>query len=386
MAAEQKPEHEKGPFEEIRREVIESRNLVIKADNQLKTIHAELKMIGKRQEDGQRRQWLATGVAYALFVVLCVGASIGITAARSSSASSERERLEKELGEARGQVETRKAEQGTAEKAQRAAADLLRKLASPNAEERLEAAEGVAKLDSAKLSPLERQALADRADGVRREAGAAALERGKTAFRRQEYANAAKDLGRALAFNPADADALETSFMLGSALVQLRKPEEAIPLLHRAVVEDKRAKTRDLAMLLLAQAYEQTSQFDKAAEVCREALGSYPNSEFTAQLKARLTSAKRGMGVAVDAPAPAPAAAPPAPAPEPIRQPLRPPPPAAAPGGAAKPPAPPAAAPAAVAKPPAAAAPAAAVKPPAAAAPGAAAKPPAAAPAKPPGQ
>ncbi|MHB8876076.1 MAG: tetratricopeptide repeat protein [Myxococcaceae bacterium] len=322
MAPEPRTESEKGPLEEIRREVIESRNLVIKTDNLLKNLHAELKMVGKRQEDGLKRQWLATGVAYALFVALCVGGAIGVSVARSASSSAERERLEKDLAEARTQLDTRKAEYAAEEKAQRSATDLLRKLSSTSPEERLEAAESVAKLDSSRLSGLERQALADRADGVRKEAASAALDRGRAAYRRQEFAAAAKDLARAMTMNPADSETLETSFMLGSSLAQIRKPDEAIPHLQRFVSEDKRAKTRDVAMLLLAQSYDQTSQFEKAAETAREALATYPNSEYVPQLKNRLSAAKRGMGGTTVEPV-APPAAPAAPA-EPQRQPLRP--------------------------------------------------------------
>ena len=43
-------ETDKG-LDDIRREVIESRNLVIKTDNLLKNLHAELKVVGKRQEE-----------------------------------------------------------------------------------------------------------------------------------------------------------------------------------------------------------------------------------------------------------------------------------------------------------------------------------------------
>ncbi len=352
MSPDAKPDAERG-FEEIRREVIESRNLVIKTDNQIKNLHAELKQVSKRQDDALRRTWVATGVAYLLFVSLCVAGAVGISAARTASAGAERDRLAKDLADAKAQLDAVKADREVAEKLQHSAGELLRRLSTGSAEERLEAADGLSKLDSERLSTLERQALAERVDAARREASAAALDHGKAAYRRQDYAAAAKDLGRAVALHAADGEALETSFMLGAALAQTRRPDEAISPLKRFITEDRHAKTRDLALLYLAQAYEQTSQFDKAAEAAREALSTYPNSELTAQLKSRLASAKRGLAGAAAA---EPAAAPPAA--EAPRQPLRAPvtapseaahPPSAAPGAAAHaatPAAPPAAAPA----------------------------------------
>ena len=74
MASEQKADVEK-ELTEIRKEVIEARNLVIKTDNVLKNLHAEVKAVSKRHEDWQRKQWISSGVAYALFAILAVGAA-----------------------------------------------------------------------------------------------------------------------------------------------------------------------------------------------------------------------------------------------------------------------------------------------------------------------
>ena len=54
---------------DLRREIVEARNLVIKSDNLLKNLHAEVKAVGKRHEDLQKRQWLSSAVAYVLFAM-----------------------------------------------------------------------------------------------------------------------------------------------------------------------------------------------------------------------------------------------------------------------------------------------------------------------------
>jgi hypothetical protein len=70
------------------------------------------------------------------------------------------------------------------------------------------------------------------------------------------------------------------------------------------VAEEKRSKLRKHAMLLLAQSYEQAGQLEKALEVARLALASYPNSEFAPQFRSRLGSVKRVLAAnAGDAPA-----------------------------------------------------------------------------------
>ncbi|HYV49697.1 MAG TPA: outer membrane protein assembly factor BamD [Myxococcaceae bacterium] len=306
---------------EIRKEVIESRNLVIKTDNLLKNLHAEMKMVGKRQEDFQKRQWISSAAAYVAFAVIAVGGGLMISTARTAGAGAEKERLEKQVAELTQQVEKQKADAQALAGAQRNASDVYRNMTTLPGDERLRGVDQLAKLDTTKLSALERQALTDKADQLRREIGQATFERGKAAFRKNDMPAVVTDLGHFINMNPDQQDLLEASFFLGIAYNQLRKHEQAVPLLARFVTEDKKSKSRDYAMLLLAQSYQETNQLDKAAQVARDGLSQYPNSEFAPQMKGRLSTVKRlqsggaadgadpAAGTPGTAAAPAPAAA-----------------------------------------------------------------------------
>jgi len=331
MAAETKPVEVEKELTEIRKEVIEARNLVIKTDNLLKNLHAEVKVVGKRHEDFQRRQWISSGVAYALFAILAVGAAFMVANARTSTASAERERLEKSVAELTSQLEKQRAELAANQSAQRSAADVYKLMTTLPGDERLKGIDALVKLDTSRLSGLERQALNDRATLLRKEIGDSAFERGKAAFRRNDMKAAAEDLARFMAMNPTEADALDASFFLGAAYNSINQHDKAAPLLARFVEGDKKSKTRDYAMVLLAQSYQETNQLDKALATIRDAIGNYPASQYLGAMKARLNSAKRAAGLTTDAPAvpgapaaaapaptaaaPAPAAAAPAPAP-----------------------------------------------------------------------
>jgi len=313
MAAETKPVEIEKELTEIRKEVIEARNLVIKTDNLLKNLHAEVKAVGKRHEDFQRRQWISSGVAYALFAVLAVGGAFMVANARNSTAGAERERLEKAVAELTSQMEKQRAELAANQSSQRAAADVYKLMTTLPGDERLKGIDALVKLDTSRLSVLERQALNDRAALLRKEIGDTAFERGKAAFRRNEMKAAADDLARFMAMNPSEADALDASFFLGAAYNSINQHDKAAPLLARFVEGDKKSKTRDYAMVLLAQSYQETNQLDKALATIRDAIGNYPASQYLGAMKARLNSAKRQAGLIPDAPA-APAAAAPAPA------------------------------------------------------------------------
>jgi tetratricopeptide (TPR) repeat protein len=286
---------------EIRREVIEGRNLVIRTDNLLKTLHAEVKAFGGRQKDFERRQLLSSAAAYVLFAVLAGTAALLVGGARASLANTERDKAVADLKTLTQTMEKERGEQAAAASARKAATDAYRMMTELPGDRRLEGITALSKVDQAKLDPLERQALTDRGAALRHELGQTAFDRGKTAFRRSEWAAATEDLTRFLAMNPSEPEQVEASFMLGNALIQQRKFEPAIAPLQRFVEKDRRSKNREWAMALLAQAHEQTGHPEQAAAVAREALGMYPASQFTPLLKARLSTAKRAMAGSAEA-------------------------------------------------------------------------------------
>ncbi len=280
---------------DIRREVIESRTLVIRADNQLKTLHAEVKTVGRRLDAAIAHQRMASAAAYALFALLAVGAGVVVSVVRGAVAAHERETLTQRLAEATSALEQSKAQAATASTASQNAGEAYRMLAEGSLDDRLKAVPSLARLDAANLTPLERRALQERVALTRREIGATALERGRQANRRGEPAAAAEELARFLALDPPEPEALEASFLLGAAYAHSARPNEAIPLLARVVDKDRRAKSHEEAMALLSLAYEQTGQPAHAAEVARAALESAPASPWAPAFRSRLAAARRAL-------------------------------------------------------------------------------------------
>ncbi|OJT21676.1 hypothetical protein BO221_26860 [Archangium sp. Cb G35] len=327
MAAETKPEQNK-ELSEIRKEVIEARNLVIKTDSLLKNLHAEVKAIGKRHEDLQKRQWISSGVAYAIFAALCVAGAVMVSSAKSSGATAERERLEKAVAELTTQLDKQRTETTAMQTSQRQAAEVFRLMTTLPGDERLKGVDELVKLDTSKLTQLERHALNDKAAQLRREIGDAALERGKAAFRRNDMKTAIEEITRFVAMNPPAEQLVETSFFLGVAYNMEKKHEQAVPQLTRYIESDRRAKNRDYAMLLLAQSLQETNQLEKAVQMVNDGVTQHPASEYISQFRGRLSTVRRlmsgGTAAAATVPAagtPAPTAAPAGGAPAPAAQP-----------------------------------------------------------------
>jgi TolA-binding protein len=321
-AVEMKPEQGK-ELSEIRKEVIEARNLVIKTDSLLKNLHAEVKAIGKRHEELQKRQWISSGVAYAIFAALCVAGAVVVSSARTSTASSERERLEKTVVELTTQLEKQRGDAAATQTSQRDAAEVFRMMTTLPGDERLKGVDALVKLDTSKLTQLERHALNDKAAQLRREIGDAAFERGKSAFRRNDMKTTIEEMSRFVAMNPPAEQLLDASFFLGIAYNMEKKHDLAVPLLARFVEGDKKAKNRDYAMLLLAQSYQEIGQPEKAIQTATEGVTQHPASEFISQFRGRIATVRRAMAGGAEAAA-QPAAQPAAPAAQPAAQPAAP--------------------------------------------------------------
>jgi TolA-binding protein len=320
-------------LDDIRREVIESRNLVIKTDNLLKNLHAELKLVGKRQEDFERRQWISSGVVYLGFLALCAAGAFLVSNARTSNAAAEKERLDKQVAELTQKVEQQRTEMQAAQASEQRAAEVYRQMTTTTGDDRLRAVDALGKLDMKALSPFAQRALQDRATLIRKEVGGGMLERGRKAYLRNEWGTAAEEMTRFLALNPPEDDMYEATYALGYSLFQQHKFDQSLPHLERFVAGDKKLKNRDYAMIMLVQVYDSLGQKDKGTELCKDALVQYPNSEFANGFRMRLRRVEgAGQGATGAAPAPAPAAPGATPTPtattpaaaEPVRQPLKP--------------------------------------------------------------
>jgi tetratricopeptide (TPR) repeat protein len=276
-------------FEEIKREVVESRNLVIKTDSLLKNLHAELKLLGKQQGDFRRKIWVSSATAYVLFALLCGLGAVSISGLRTSSSNAELKKAEKVASEAHLHMQEMKEERQLKETALRQAADAFRMMSALQEDERLKGIEALSKLEADKLPVLVKEMLSDKAEQLEKEIGALAFERGKQAMRRQEFAAAIPALTQFIGLKPPESEMLEASLLLGNALVQTRSNAAAVEHLQRYVSASKRGRSREFAQLLLVQALDATGARDEATKVAREALDSNPNGEFSGNFRSRLS-------------------------------------------------------------------------------------------------
>jgi tetratricopeptide (TPR) repeat protein len=273
---------------DLRREVIESRNLVIKTDNLLKNLHAELKQMGRKQELFEKRHMTTSVAAYFLFATI---ATIGAFSFARSEIRGAREEATANEGKVKqltqdldAQRRIESSRRDASEKAARAFDLLGSEKEGPG---QTLAMDQALHLDRQLLSRLEAKALDDRAAGMKTKMAQAALERGNAAFRRNDWNGASQELTRYVELEPRVEEPM-VWFRLGNALTQAKEHQRAIPPLENFIKSTGGTKTAQYAGYLLGTNYEESGSADKAQKAYERALALYPSSEFSSLIRGRL--------------------------------------------------------------------------------------------------
>jgi tetratricopeptide (TPR) repeat protein len=277
-----------GDISALRREVIEARNLVIKTDNLLKNLHAELKQMGRKHEEQEKRHWMTSVAAYVGFVVLAAAGAIAYANAEVRTARGDAQANEARAASLQKDAEKIKSADQLRRESSEKALRVYDMLGSEKEGAALNQAMTQAMhLDRAQLSALEGKAIDDRAAGMKRQLAEAARSAGESAYRRQDWKAASQDLGRYVELEPKVSDNM-IWFHLGSARMQTKEFQGAIQPLESFLKGTGGTKTAQYAGLLLGQAYEEVGNPNRAREAYTRAESLYPGSEFAPAIRNRM--------------------------------------------------------------------------------------------------
>ena len=294
----------------LRKEVIEARNLIIKTDNLLKNLHAELKQMGRKHEEQEKRHWMTSVTAYIAFAVIAAVGAIAYARAEVRTARDEAQSNEaRAIALQKDAERIKSADQGrkdTSEKALRVYELLGSEKEGPGLNQAMSQA---LHLDRNQLSTLEARAIEDRAAGMKQRMADLALAAGQSAFRRQDWKGVSEQLGRYVELQPKVDDG-QVWFHLGSARIQTKEYPGAVVPLENFLKSTGGTKTAQYAGMLLGQAYEETGNNHKARDAYERAEKLYPGSDFAPMIRNRLrrvnAALNGGPGANLAAPTPAP--------------------------------------------------------------------------------
>jgi TolA-binding protein len=260
---------------EIKKEIIESRGLIIKTNNLTNALGADIKAIAKRQASHERRTWWNSVLAYALLGTACLFGFRLLLDVSIREMEVEKEHLEQEAKRLRGAVDE---EVRRAEKRTQAEAKALQFYELVKQKQRAEAIERWSELTKEQLSPAERAMYRDVVARFTSELSLEAYQTGLELLRTGRYAEATESFQDAIRLDEGAAHIPQVRFQLALALKQLGKPAQAKVELDRVLEQSSDKDIHVEATWLLAQVLEDLGDLDEARAQLRKLMAKWPRS------------------------------------------------------------------------------------------------------------
>jgi len=272
---------------EIKREIIESRGLVIKTNNLTNALSADIKSIAKRQQGNERRLAWNSATAYVVSIVVLLGVFKYGFDARVDAVETTGKHLREENARLRQEVEELRQRETDREAAELEAAkyyDFVRQ------NKRLELIKGWENMRGKPLSKAEDLFFADAIEKAKNEQSALLYVQGLDAVRLQRWQEAATAFEESLRYDEAGATALRARLELASAYRKLRRQKDAVVLLEQLAESTVDKEAQDNALELLALCQTELEAFNDAKETWRTLLRKFPDSHYALEAKQALQS------------------------------------------------------------------------------------------------
>lgn len=275
---------------EIKREIIESRGLLIKSSNLVNSLAADLKSIAKRQVGYERRFTWNSGVAYVLFAAICFGVFWLASSQRYAELLTQVESLESETESLRAELsdETERAERRT--RAEASASEFYRLIRERR---RAEAVEAYAEIRHEELSAAEAAFFRDTIDQFQTDLSVAAYNAGLDLVRTGRYAEAAESFQESLRLSEDAPHTPAVRLELARALRRLGHDARAKDLAAEVAEQTVDRELQDDALLLFAECAEALGEIDEARAALRTYLRRWPRGAFAVDVRQHLSDLNR---------------------------------------------------------------------------------------------
>jgi TolA-binding protein len=272
---------------EIKREIIESRGLVIKTNNLTNALSADIKSIAKRQQGYERRLAWNSATAYVVFVVVvfaalkfAVDARVEAIDATSKHLRDENARYKQELDELKQRDDERKAAELEAAKFY----DLLKQ------GKRADLIRGWEAMKAKPLTTAEAELLGDAVEKARAELATQLYLQGMESSRLQRWQEAASAFEESLRYQESGAVSQPARLELASAYRKLRKQKDAIAVLLPLTEQGSDKEVQDDALEQLAWCQTEIEAWNDAKNTWRTLLRRFPDSHYAGEAKLALQS------------------------------------------------------------------------------------------------
>jgi len=271
---------------EIKREIIESRGLVIKTNNLTNALSADLKSIAKRQQSYEQRLSWNSATAYIVFVLVVFtalkfawDARVDSVTAETQQKTAENERLRKENRE----LEKREESAARAEAKAQAFYELVRQ------NKRVDVIDGFEGLKNEPLTKTELAFFADASVRARTELAREEFLLGQDKSRLQRWQEAATAFEDSLRVKDDSAVAPDAKLGLAEAYRHLSRQRDAVAILTQLLESSPDKELEDDALYNLARCQTDLQAWNDAKTAWRQLIRRFPDSHFVPEARLELS-------------------------------------------------------------------------------------------------
>lgn len=248
-------------IKETRREVIETRNLNIKSDNNMRSLFAELKKVSDNQKRSEKKMRVSSIGAYVLFVIIISTFAIMISTVISGNYSEKIDFLNNNISVLNQEISVMKGDLGARDAAEKRAVYLLKLI---DEKKKKEAVKEFRKIKEADLSVVETRLLKEKIDIFASELANKEYEDGVSQWRIGGYKSAIQNFETSLDYKKDDEYYGMLNYFWGLSLLQLKKDDEGIAKLKIAIDQKIRKDYREQSMLKISDTYMDDSRYKEA--------------------------------------------------------------------------------------------------------------------------
>lgn len=311
-----------GDIQDIKKEIIQSHNLIIKTDNLIKNLSGEIRQIQKKQESYERKYWINSIGAYVVIAAVCfAGIYIGFEA-KVDAVRREKDMALEQLAKVRGEADELQSKLSVRAQQEKAAENLLRLKREKRDDDALKAAE---ELDVNRLSPVLGRMVSRETEELRQSIGQQALDAGKSLFGKGYLKRAQREFDRSIGVHPPATILAEAHYQRAQLMLKLSKSAKAAEDFLKAVEATPQASFADYALYQAAGSLESSGDVPRALQAYKRLVSEFPNCRWVSAAKRRIDRLSQDKDAALPAkPTAAPKPKPPDTKPEPTATPAAP--------------------------------------------------------------